>query len=322
MKITEAINGYIIDCRTRGRSNRTIEWYQQKLTFFANWLAEEEGIVRLHEITTTHLRSFVLHVQEAPIGKKVTDNDEKSPVSPLTVKGYVQVIKGFCSWCVEEELLEKNPASRLKLPSVPDYIIPTFSAEHIKAMLEACDTSTPLGFRDFTIILVLLETGIRVSELCGLRLQDVYEDHIRVFGKGRKEREVGIAPGVSKFLWKYVHQHRKPAADAENLVFVNRHGHPLTRSGIERFLVELKEKAGIQGVRVSAHTFRHTFARIYLEQGGEIYKLSRLMGHSSVEITEEYLKDFDSRSARKEQHKFSAVSAMELLRKKKHKHSN
>ncbi|WP_420917163.1 tyrosine-type recombinase/integrase [Dictyobacter halimunensis] len=75
-------------------------------------------------------------------------------------------------------------------------------------------------------------------------------------------------------------------------------------------------------VQISAHTSRHIFARIYLEQGGEIYKLSRLMGHSSVEITEEYLKNFDSRSARKEQHKFSAVSAMELLRKKKHKHSN
>jgi integrase/recombinase XerD len=166
-------------------------------------------------------------------------------------------------------------------------------------------------------MLVLLETGIRVSELCSLRLQDVHEDHIRVFGKGKKEREIGVSPGVSKVLWKYVHQYRDPALDAELLVFVNRRGKRLTRSGIERFLLLLKDKTRITGVRVSAHTFRHTFACVYMENGGEIYKLSRLMGHSSVEVTEEYLKVFNLRAARKNQEQFSAVSTLDLLSKRK-----
>jgi integrase/recombinase XerD len=119
--------------------------------------------------------------------------------------------------------------------------------------------------------------------------------------------------------WKYIHQYRDPASDAESIVFVNRYGHPLTKSGVERFLLLLKDKVGVTGVRVSAHTFRHTFACTYMENGGEIYKLSRLMGHSSVEVTEEYLKVFNLRAARQNQEQFSAVSTLDLLSKRKRK---
>ena len=318
MKIIKAIEGYIIDCHTRGHSERTIEWYEQKLKLFARWIDEEEGVQNLHQVTITQLSSFVLCLQSEPIGHNAVNKDGGNPVhiSPLTVRGYVQVIKGFFSWCYDEELLTENPAKRLKLPSVPDYMIPTFTSEHIRMMLDACDLSTTLGYRDYTIILVLLETGIRVSELCGLRIQDVHDDHIRVFGKGKKEREVGISPQVGKQLWKYINHYRKPADKNENRVFMNRYGQPVTPNGVAQLLIDVKNRAGITGVRVSAHTFRHTFARMYLEQGGEIYKLSRLMGHSSVEVTEEYLKDFNVRSARQEQDKFSPVNTLDLLGKR------
>jgi site-specific recombinase XerD len=319
MKISKAIEGYIIDCRTRGRSDKTIIWYDQKLKLCTRWLEEEEGIEHLHEVTITHLRSFVLYIQSEPVGRNaVNREDGGTPVkiSPLTVKGYVQVIKGFFTWCCEEELIEKNPTRRLKLPTVPDYMIPIFTSDQIRMMLDVCDLSTVLGYRDSTIILVLLETGIRVSELCGLRMQDIHEDHIRVFGKGKKEREVGISPQVAKQLWKYVNHYRKPADDGECLVFVNRYGQPVTPNGVEQLLIDIKNRAGITGVRVSAHTFRHTFACMYLEQGGEIYKLSRLMGHSSVKVTEDYLKDFNIRAARQEHEKFSPVKALDLLHKK------
>ena len=75
---------------------------------------------------------------------------------------------------------------------------------HIDALFSSCDRSTPEGFRDFTLMLVLLDTGVRVSELCGMRLDSVREDHIKVFGKGAKEREVGTMASTTKYLWKYV----------------------------------------------------------------------------------------------------------------------
>lgn len=326
MKIDESIKGYILDCKVRGRSRRTIDWYEQKLRCVARWLTEEEEVEHLVQVTVGMLRAFVLHIQAAPVGRTTVNKDgDTSQISPLTVKGYVQVIKGFFSWCYREELIDNNIAVRLKLPSVPDYLIPIFTEEHIRAMLDACDLTTTLGYRDHVIILVLLETGIRISELCGLRVQDVHDDYIRVVGKGMKEREVGISPGVAKILWKYIHQYRKPHNKAEHIVFINRYGEPLTISGVDGFLLDIKERSGITGVRVSAHTFRHTFACMYLEQGGEIYKLSKLMGHSSVEVTEEYLKSFNIRAARRDQEKFSPVQALDLLsrrRKKKRKQAD
>ena len=95
------------------------------------------------------------------------------------------------------------------------------------------------------------------------------------------------------------------------------HGGSSKSGAGEQFLLELKNKSGVTGVRVSAHTFRHTFACTYMENGGEIYKLSRLMGHSSVEVTEEYLKVFNLRAARENQEQFSAVSTLDLLSKRK-----
>lgn len=314
MKIVKAVQGYIIDCRTRRRSERTIEWYEQKLNVFARWMKEEEEIETLSGVTTLHLRSFVLHIQSIQVGRTtVNKNGNVSQVSPLTVKGYVQVIKGFFNWCYQEELIDKNPASRLQLPSIPKYIIPTFSAEHIKAMLDACDTSTTLGYRDYTVILVLLETGVRISELCNLHIQDVHDKYMRVVGKGDKEREVGLSPMVGKCLWKYINKYRSPRDEEEQCVFINRYGVPLTPTGVDQLLDDIKKRTGIEGVRVSAHTFRHTFARMYLEQGGEIYKLSLLMGHSDMEVTQEYLKDFKKREARQDHDKFSAVKALGLL---------
>jgi Site-specific recombinase XerD len=320
MKVVKAIQGYLLDCRVRNRSAKTIQWYDQKLHFFARWLDEDEDVQQTGDVTVGHLRSFVLYLQAIQVGRNtINKSDNTAQISPLTVKGYVQVIKGFFNWCLEEEIVTTNPAHRLKLPSLPSYMIPTFSHEQIVQMLEVCDLTTVLGHRDRTIILVLLETGIRVSELCGLRIQDIHDNYIRVLGKGNKEREVGIAPAVSKQLWKYVNQYRKPVKSDDPYVFVNRNGHRLTPSGIEQLLIDIKDRANITGVRVSAHTFRHTFARMYLEQGGEIYKLSRLMGHSSVEVTEQYLKDFNVRAARQEQDKFSPVSNLDLLNKKRGK---
>ena len=259
----------------------------------------------------------MLYIQSLQPDQVSSKDRGPSQLSPLTVKGYAQVIKGFFTWCYDEELVEKNPSQRLKLPSVPDYIIPTFTPDHIRLMLDACDISTTLGYRDYTIILVLLETGVRVSELCGLQVQDVHDDYIKVFGKGSKEREVGLSPDVAKLLWKYIHHYRRSHSDSEKRVFMNRYGKPLTPNGIEQLLIDIKNRAGITGVRVSAHTFRHTFARMYLEQGGEIYKLSRLMGHSDIEVTQEYLKDFNNRAARQDQDRFSVVGALGLLKKKR-----
>jgi site-specific recombinase XerD len=316
MELRDAIKGYLLDGQVRGLTPKTLEWYRQKLQHFAAVLAQEQEITQLEAITPIHLRVFVLYMQQtkADENNPVKPTDSERVVSPLTVKGYVQVIRGFFTWCIEEELVTTNPALRLKIPKVPDYLITTFTADQLRDMVAVCDMRTHLGFRDYTLMLLLLDTGIRVSELCGLTIEQVHEDYITVFGKGRKEREVGISPEVRKLLWKYLAQHRRPASPDTREVFLNARGQPLTPNGVEQLLQRVKEQAGIEGVRVSAHTFRHTFARMFLERGGEVYKLSRLMGHTDVKTTERYLKEFTSRAARQQQARFSPVESLDLTK--------
>lgn len=319
MKLIDAIKGYLLSRKVQGCTEKTLIWYRQKLLFFCDYMQNEQDITALNKITINHLRLFVDHMQQTKSGVNNPHNHGSidSNLSDLTVKGYVQVIKGFFSWCVSEEppLLRKNPSASLKLPKVGEYLIKTLEEHHVEELLSVCDLGTPLGFRDHLILWLFLDTGIRLSELCTLTLDRVFirlssSPYIKVLGKGRKEREVGLHDTTAELLWKYINMYRHPHDPREQVIFINRYGKPLTPTGIGQVILDMKKRASIEGIRVSPHTLRHTFARTYLARGGDLGKLSRLMGHSKVSTTEQYLKDFNSRDARVDQSEFSLASVM------------
>lgn len=316
MKIQAAIDGFLLDWELRNHSPATLRLYRSCLGIFARWLAEEGGgITEAEEVTIANLRAFMLHTQQRPAD---APHPRKGPrpdgarLSTATLVSYVKAIKVLFHWLVEEEVISKNPALRLTKPSGPKRVKVTFTHDHLNALFGACDVSHPLGFRDYTLMLVLLDTGIRVAELCQLRLESVREGYLAIFGKGRKEREVGISPTTNKYLWKYVNQHRLVAEDAVEALFTNFAGRPLQPSGVRKLIHDVGDAAGIEDVNVTPHKFRHTFARTWLERGGELYSLSRLMGHSSVKVTEIYLEDFQSRQARLHHTKYSPVGDLKL----------
>jgi site-specific recombinase XerD len=247
IKTRDAIQGYMLRCQSKKLSHRTMEWYEQKLTCFSKFMDEQLKISDLTSITLWHLRTFIVAVQEGKAGTLTLHPRKSDKVSDLTVKGYVQVLKGFFAWCVDEELLKNNPAAKLDNPKVSNYIIPTFDDSQINAMLAACDLKTPLGYRDYTIILLLLDTGIRLSELCGLRLEDIHKGYLRVFGKGSKEREVGMCAETAQHIWKYVHKFRSAKDESEQHVFLNRYGKSLTDSGVAQTIADIGKRAGITG---------------------------------------------------------------------------
>lgn len=323
MKLEEVVNQFLIDCEIRGLSEETISWYHKRLGVFVRKLDEVAHVTELESVKIAHLRQFVQLLMNTKSG----ENNPRTPtkdklLSPFTIRGYVRVIKLFFSWCVDEELIDTNLSARLVQPKAPDYLIPTFTVEHIEKMLAACDTSTTEGFRNYVLLLVFLDTGMRVSELCGLRIEDIHDRYVKVLGKGRKEREIGLHPEVGKLLWKYIHKYRRPGDPSETRVFIGRYGKPLQYDGVDGILKRIKRACDIEDVRVSAHTFRHTFAKFYLERGGEIFKLSREMGHSTVQVTEIYLKDYRSSEARREHVAYSPVQELNLKKnkgKKRHK---
>jgi site-specific recombinase XerD len=314
VKIFVAIDGFIKYCKLQHRSPATIRLYRTCLLMLARFL-EAQNVSSASEVTIHHLRTFMVDTQERPAGSQ---NPRRPPArdghtnTPATQQSYVKVIKVFFGWMIEEDILPVNPALRLKKPGSAQRIVRTLTRRQLDALFAACDRSTALGFRDFVLMLLLLDTGIRVSELCGLTLDSVHDDHVKILGKGGKEREVGMSPMTAQYLWKYVNQYRLAADDEITALFSNFGGRPLQPSGVEKLLRRAREAAGLDDVPLTAHWFRHTFARTWLEHGGEIMHLSRVMGHSSVKVTEIYLQDFQSRQARLQHTKYSPVGDLKL----------
>ncbi len=318
MLIREAMNGHMMDAQilSEGMSTRYLELKKQRLGYFVDW-CEKKGVTELEAVTPNVVRGFIVHLQSLKVDELNPKKPTKDkPLSPLTVKGYMLIVQAFFSWCDREGLLEgrTNPTKKVPRVKAPKFVIQTFTPAQLAELLDACDMDTPYGYRDYAMLLLLMDTGIRASELCGLRLGDIQEGYITVFGKGSKQREVGLGPIAGQALWKYINQYRKALGPKaiEDHVFIGQNGVPLLRGGLYQALQRLGERAHIDGVRLSPHTFRHTFARAWLENGGEIFKLSRVLGHSEMQTTQVYLRDFQSREARVEHAQFSPVERLKL----------
>lgn len=325
MKVQAAIQGFLMDWELRNHSPNTLRTYRSQLRVVGRWLEEQQGVADVEDVTITHLRAFLVHTQQRPASsinpRRPGELDGRTPTT-ATMQGYVKAIKLLFGWLVDEEVIAKNPAARLQKPSGEKRLRVGFSDEHLSALFGVCDLETPLGFRDYTLMLVLLDTGIRVEELCRLTLDDVREGYLTIWGKGRKEREVGISPTTAKFLWKYANLHRAAESDAVKSLFTNIRGRPMTPSGVEQVFDKVAAAAGLgKEVAVTPHKLRHTFARTWLERGGDVYSLSRLMGHSSVKITEIYLEDFKSRQARTQHTQFSPIGKLRLRQRGHGRHT-
>jgi site-specific recombinase XerD len=297
MRVSQAVDDYrysILDL-----SPPTQRWYVQKLELFAEWCDQEQ--IDLENLKASHVRRFIEGLRSR------TNQQTGKTISSYTLRGYAQVIKGFLNWCAKEdgleELVSEKTPKRIELPRVDAKVIETFTPDQIKRLFAACEKefTQTLTMRDKAILSVLLDTGIRASELVGLTLDNVFlsaqDAYIRVFGKGRKEREVGLGKEARIALHRYITRYRQ-AGKEEQHVFLSRFTQPLTVNGLDQVIYRLGEWARISGVRCSAHTFRHTYAVSYLQAGGDVYKLSRLLGHTGVQVTENYLKAFKARDAR------------------------
>ena len=211
-------------------------------------------------------------------------------------------IKSFWSWLITEGIIERTPFSIVKVPKAQKKIINTFSVTQLKELLDTINVSTAEGFRDYTVILTLLDTGLRISELTGLKIEDIrLEDGLlKVMGKGGKERLIPFGRVVQRMLWRYISQYRpEPLNPRCDVVFLSMGGRPLTRNHFRLRMSRYGLKVGLQGVRCSPHTLRHTAAVNFLRNGGDVFSLQRLLGHTTLEMTRHYceLADVDVKRA-------------------------
>ena len=281
LDLQNLIQGFKLSCQTENKSPKTIEWYICFLNRFYQFLKRNNYPTSVKKISKDHIRTFILFLQQ----EAKTPHTER-PLSQATVQGYVRTLKSFFSWLKREEYIERNLMIGIPIPRAAVKIVNTFTQEHITSLVNYCRTSEDSGYRNLTIILLFLDSGIRVSELVNIEIEDVnlVEGYIKIRkAKGNKQRFVPIGSLVQKALWKYINQYRpQPVTERVTRLFLSQYGIPLTKSGIQQMLRRYGKRVGISGVRCSPHVFRHSFAKNYLLNGGDIFSLQKILGHSKM----------------------------------------
>ena len=213
-----------------------------------------------------------------------------------------RAVRLFYNWCYEKGIIKENPCGFIKTPKPDKRIIPTFKEHHIRTLLYLCPPNRWWGARDRAIILTLLLTGIRLEELAGLTLSSLNfkEMWMRVRGKGNKERKVYIEKRLLDALINWLIWREKILSEKgkeKDALWITQEGDPLTKEGVSSIIKRLAEKSGIKDVRVSAHTFRHTFAVNMLRAGKDIRFLQAVLGHESLSSTEIYVRTLSQEDA-------------------------
>lgn len=231
------------------------------------------------EASTDQLRDFIRKLGELEI-------------SDFTLARIISGVKAFYKFLMYEELIDKDPAQLLEAPRLGRKLPDTLSYHEINQILEGISLGEAQGHRNRAMLELLYSSGLRVSELVGLKQSQVFEDvgFLRIIGKGNKERLVPVGKDALKYMKIYkaeVRNHLQIASGNEEYVFLNRRGKKLSRVMVFKIIKEAVEKVGIEK-NVSPHTFRHSFATHLIEGGADLRAVQEMLGHESITTTEIY----------------------------------
>jgi integrase/recombinase XerD len=243
-------------------SENTIATYVQAMRTWRRVLGERE-------LDKQSIKDFVIKMREGNI-------------SPASCNVYIKAFNGYLNWLFENEYIPEP--LHIKHLKVEKKIIKPFSDSHLKAII----SFKPSNFceqRLHTLLLLLIDCGARIDEALSLKREDVDFDSllIKVSGKGKKQRFIPFSIELRKVLFKFLSKHKF------DLVFCTRNGTKYSYGNCWRDFRILADKLNLEGVRVSPHSLRHTFARNYLREGGNVFYLSKALGHSNIQTTKLYI---------------------------------
>ena len=285
--------GYELIAKSEGMSDKTIQTVGLSIKTFNQFLEMRCLPSDVRMIDASILRHYSVYLQ----GKNKYMNHVFTPmqtnrITMHTVSVYLRGLSSFWSWLERDGIINDNPFKRIRLPKPPNKIVPHFSNLQIIDLFRAINKNTPCGFRNYAMALLLFDTGIRCAELCSIKLCDVDIEtrRIKVWGKGSRERIVPIGARTQDAIRKYLRFYRaQPRLPEIDRLFLTDDGDPLKNRRVQTIIRQYGQKAGIAGVRLSPHTFRHTMAIQYLRNGGDVFTLQRILGHSSLQMTVRYV---------------------------------
>ena len=268
--IDEFLRYLIID---KGYSTNTVESYKNDLNKFSLFNKNKN----IKDITSTDLKEYVKYL-----------NNELS--SSRSISRNISCIKSFYKFLNIEKYINDNPSDVLYEPKIKKSLPNTLTEDEVVSILDI-KLETPYDYRNKAMLELMYATGLRVSELVNLKLQDIdfSEDLIRTFGKGSKERVIPMGDYASLYLKKYIYDYRSLMLKKRpcEYVFLNNHGLGLTR---QAYFKTIKEIARIKGIKkdISPHTLRHSFASHMLKYGADLRTIQELLGHSDISTTQIY----------------------------------
>ncbi len=284
LPISKAIEGFLLTCGARRLSPNTISFYTTLLSKFSRSMPDDP---LLADVTKSQLEQFLASL---------------TTLSNTSILRYHSSLSALWRWAVAEGLAPRNLVRDIPQPVPEERVIHPFTQAEIKSLLMSVDKSawyrrpgqretqhtTPNAQRNRAIIYLLLDTGMRASELCGLHVRDLdlKTRTCKVMGKGAKERMIPFSDQTGKIVWRYLAERKSATVDEP--LFPSQHtGHELDAGDLYHIITRIAARADVADAH--PHRFRHTFAIQFLRNHGDVYTLQRILGHTTLDMVRRYL---------------------------------
>ena len=257
MTIQQALTEFQIEQQIRGNTPKTVQYYSLSVGLYARFAGFDTP---LQEITLNSLRAYYLHLLERNI-------------SSTTIQTYIRALRSFLTWCYQQEYIPVNLSEKFRLPKAQRKAIDVLTDSEVRRLLLCFNLRYLVHLRNYCMCSLMLDSGLRLHEVVTLTIEHTHlpEGYIIVDGKGNKQRVVPLGMNTRKFLFRYLS--RRPGCAATDRVFLMSNLEPVTDGT----------------PRLRAHLLRHTFATRYLENGGDMYALQQILGHTSLEMVKKYV---------------------------------
>ena len=268
MTITQAFGLFLDDQYLKGNSLHTITDYTNKLRPFLEQFGERE----LAELRSENLNEYARHLRE-------------THSNTITIQSYVRALRAFLNWLYLGDYVEADFCRKFRLPKARKPFLNVLSDREIERVFAVYgDNSNVIHLRNRVILSLMLDAGLRLNEVVTAQVTDLHlpEGYLIVTGKGSKQRAVSFGVTTLEHLKAYL-----DAVTPTRTLLQTAEGEPLTRDTLKNMFRKLKRKSGVE--RLHPHLLRHTFATRYLENGGSIYTLKELLGHTTLKQTQAYL---------------------------------
>lgn len=262
----------------KGLAQNTLESYRRDLLLYSTFLKENYDGIAIRETTRTHIIAYLLELKRK--GRATT-----------TISRNLASIRSFYNFLIRDHYIDNDPSQNLESPKIDKRLPKILSVVQVDRLLQMPEVNSVAGLRDKAMLELLYATGIRVSELVSLNIDDLNLNMglIKCFGKGSKERIIPLGSlaieSINNYLdYSRVKLNKKPD---ENALFLNHHGRRITRQGFWKIIKKYAKIASIE-VDITPHTLRHSFATHLLENGADLRSVQEMLGHADISTTQIY----------------------------------